>query len=102
MRRKRLAAMKVSPIDNMISPSPVSGVFTFLCVTTANAPDQTHYIIAFALLRAFLVLVGLLAPAPTETILTPVGHRLVENVHKVPEGMSFNMRVKRPEITFLF
>jgi hypothetical protein len=64
--------------------------------------------IAFALLHASLVLVSLLAPATfaapaaTKTVLTPVGHRPAENVHAVPEGMSFNMKAKRPELTFLF
>ena len=47
--------------------------------------------VAFDLLRASLVLVGLLAPvalaAPTpSSVLTPFGERPAENVHTVPEG----------------
>ena len=49
--------------------------------------------VAFTLLRASLLLVGLLAPvtlaAPTanKTVVTPYGDRPVGDVHAVPEGV---------------
>ena len=64
--------------------------------------------VAFALLRASLALVALLAPttfsapAPTKAVLTPAGYRPAEDVHAVPEGMLFNMRAKRLEVTSFF
>jgi len=47
--------------------------------------------VAFDLLRASLVLIGLLvpalaAPAATKTVRTPFGERPIDGVHAVPEG----------------
>lgn len=48
--------------------------------------------VALSLIRASLVVVGLLTPAtlaaPTSTVLTPFGERPVANVHAVPKGMA--------------
>lgn len=48
--------------------------------------------VASIMLRASLVLVGLLAPSAlavpaATTVLTPYGLRPIANVHQVPEGM---------------
>ena len=95
---KHVATIKAG--EDLIPSSPVlefplSRALQFLAiVANIHTPKQTLHItmVAFALLRASIALIGLLAPgtlgapAPSKTVLTPAGYRPAENVHVVPEG----------------
>jgi hypothetical protein len=74
-------------------------------VTIADTLNQTIRMVAFASLRASLVLVGLLAPvvlaapASTKTVLTPFGERPIDDVYAVPEGnVPSGMRAKNTKL----